>query len=363
MLLASTVARAQDPLRVLDHMPHKAASPTSVITVTFDRPVAGTLEHTVDPSRVVHLTPELRVRVEWRDPSTVRIVPLEPLLPGLHYDVTVDTGFAAIDGSRLAAPEHIRIDVRGPALIGSVPALSNNARRPLDPTGKVLLAFSAPVADSVLAATVRLMPRADHPCAMAHAIAYHVVRQRRPQKGDPYQMGYRPWELDVDNDEDSVRFARVAELTPDEPVPENCLADLAVPSLDSMDSPSVLYPVSTARPFGRIGIGCGENCATATTVGVNFDAPVAPEKLVASVHFEPADAFKPVSSLPSKLSSVVARSASASARFEPVDAVRTCSSMRSSVMRRLRPAVTPVPTKSLPNCSVGRSLSSVRCRL
>ena len=34
-----------------------------------------------------------------------------------------------------------------------------------------------------------------------------------------------------------------------------------------------------------------------------------------------------------------------------------------NLMRRLRPAVTPVPTKFEPSCSVGRSLSSVRCRL
>ena len=82
---------------MLDYTPRDAARPASVITITFDRPVVGTPDHTA----------------EWRDPSTVRIIPLEPLIPGTRYDIIVDTAFTAIDGSALAAPEHIAVAVRG----------------------------------------------------------------------------------------------------------------------------------------------------------------------------------------------------------------------------------------------------------
>ncbi len=289
LLLAAATAGSQEPLHVLDHMPRDVARPTDVITITFDRPVAGTPDHIVDPSRIVKLSPELRVRAEWRDPSTVRLVPLEPLTPGDRYDITVDTAFTAIDGSRLAAPERFAMVVRGPALIGSVPRLSTLFQGGLDPTGRLMLGFSAPVPDSLLMGAVRLIPRVDHPCGLVHPIDYRVVQQRSPQKGDSYELGYRPWERDTS----SMRFMRIVELVPNEPIPEDCIADLSVPSLDSLDSRTVRYQVRTPRAFGRIGIGCGDDCPMATAVGINFDAPVAPELLMASVHFEPAAAFNP----------------------------------------------------------------------
>ena len=103
---ASSVIGAQGTLRVLTWLPRDLARPTDIITITFDRPVAGSIEHVVDPSHLVRIEPAIRMRVEWRDPSTIRVLPLEPLLPGHRYDVTVDTGFSSFDGSKLRAPHH-----------------------------------------------------------------------------------------------------------------------------------------------------------------------------------------------------------------------------------------------------------------
>jgi uncharacterized protein YfaS (alpha-2-macroglobulin family) len=280
---------AQEPLHVLEHMPREATKPVDIITITFDRPVVGTLEHAVDPSRFVRISPEVEMRIEWRDPSTIRIVPLEPLIPGNRYNVTVDTGFGAFDGSRLAAPEHFTLLVRGAALEASVPQLSPTWETALGPTGRVLLAFSAPVSDSMLSDAVKLVTRADKNCGASRTVAYRVERQRPPQKGDSYELGYRP------GSPDSVlmRFRRVVEMAPEEPVPENCSADFSVPSLDPLDSYTVLYRMRTPRSFGRVGIGCKGECPIATGVSINFDAPVAPELFMSSVHFYPPTAFSP----------------------------------------------------------------------
>ncbi len=289
-LVVTIAGGAQDPLRVLNHMPRDVARPTEVITITFDRPVVGTLEHAVDPSRIVHIAPDVQMRVEWRDPSTIRIIPLELLTPGNHYDITIDTGFGAFDGSRLAAPEHFALSVRGAALEGTLPYLNTNGEAQLDPTGRMLLAFSAPVADSTLSSAVKLIIRPDPKCGVSRTIAYRIDRQRSPRQGDPYELQYRRENLDAS----MTRFRRVVEMIPEEAIPEGCRGDFAIPSLDSLDSFTVLYKVRTARSFGRVGIGCKGDCPIATGVGINFDAPVAPELLMSSVHFYPPTAFAPI---------------------------------------------------------------------
>ncbi len=287
---AGRPALAQDTLRVLDHLPREVARPGDVITITFDRPVAGSLEHMVEPSRIVRVEPAVRARMEWRDPSTIRIVPLEPLQPGRRYTFTVDTAFAAFDGSRLAAPERFTLGVRGPQLIGSVPYLAvGNGTQTLDPTGRLLLGFSAPVADSVLNRTVVLTTNGGDRCRVARAFAYHLVQQRVVRDSDPWELRYHAWSADSV----SRRFQRLAELKPDEPLPEDCAAVLSVPSFDSLDAVTVRYPVRTARPFGLDTLTCQEDCAFAKSMTLKFSAPVAPHALLAAVKFEPAAAFSP----------------------------------------------------------------------
>jgi hypothetical protein len=45
------------PLRVLRTTPTDSAPPASAITVTFDRPVAGSLDRTVDPRAILSVAP------------------------------------------------------------------------------------------------------------------------------------------------------------------------------------------------------------------------------------------------------------------------------------------------------------------
>ena len=287
LLAPPATAHAQEPLRVLQQMPRDIARPTDVITITFDRPVAGTLEHTIDLSRFVRIEPAVRARIEWRDPSTIRIVPLDPLEPAHRYRITIGTGFDALDGSRLAAPERFTLVVRGPALIGSDPALDARSTARLDPTGRLLLSFSSTVADSILRQTVRVTTLAGERCAAARTIGYRVVGHRALRDDDSWSLHPYPYYGHPNE------FQRVVELMPEERLPEECMGDLTLPTLDSLDATEVRFRVLTAKPFGLESLKCQAECPVAKGVTLSFDAPVAPMELWKSVHFEPAAAFAP----------------------------------------------------------------------
>src|ERR1041384_641992 len=119
LLLVAAAAVATDgppPLRVIRTTPAGSADPASAITVTFDRPVAGSLDRTVDPKTVLALEPEVRGVWDWRDPVTVRFRPAAPLHAGLTITVTVRSGVTAMDGSALAEPYRFsfRVSAAGP---------------------------------------------------------------------------------------------------------------------------------------------------------------------------------------------------------------------------------------------------------
>ena len=65
LLAAAGLLLAADPareLRVLRVVPAEEAAPTAVVTITFDRPVAGSLDRTVDPAGFSASSPQSRVR-------------------------------------------------------------------------------------------------------------------------------------------------------------------------------------------------------------------------------------------------------------------------------------------------------------
>src|SRR5690242_14555654 len=102
LVLAAGVGLLADPgsdLRVLRVTPSGDAAPTTAVTVTFDRPVAGSLDRTVDPRAVFTIAPAVPGALDWRDPVTIRFRPAAPLPPNSVYTVTVATTFTAMDGS------------------------------------------------------------------------------------------------------------------------------------------------------------------------------------------------------------------------------------------------------------------------
>src|SRR4030095_2321912 len=93
---------AQQPLRVVRHMPFDTIRVGDPIIVVFNRPVAPTVERAPDPVRFVRVEPTLSGSIRWRDPSTISIVP-NALPPSGHHTITVGSTFSADDGARLEA--------------------------------------------------------------------------------------------------------------------------------------------------------------------------------------------------------------------------------------------------------------------
>ena len=115
-----------DPLHVLRATPVGEGSPGAVITVSFDRPVAGSLDRSVDPAKIFQVSPQVAGRLEWRDPITIRLTPARLLTPGTTYTVTIRPDFEAMDGSRLDQPYEFSFRVRGPEVLNSSIASSGN---------------------------------------------------------------------------------------------------------------------------------------------------------------------------------------------------------------------------------------------
>ena len=102
-LTSPLAAQDTPPLRVIRTAPSaQTASALSQIAVTFDRPVAGSLDRVVDPATVMRIEPSIAGKFEWRDPVTVRFIPVAPLTAGATYQVVVSNTFRSMDGGALA---------------------------------------------------------------------------------------------------------------------------------------------------------------------------------------------------------------------------------------------------------------------
>jgi hypothetical protein len=82
------------------------------------------------------------------------------------------------------APERIRIHVRGPRRLTSIPMLVPNGRTTLDPTGELRILYSAPVDSAFLEGIVRFEVAAEGGCART-LIPYQVKTQRPPMRAIP----------------------------------------------------------------------------------------------------------------------------------------------------------------------------------
>ncbi len=284
-------APALQSFRNLGHRPLSDARPSDVITITFDRPVVRMLEGSVDPARFVRVEPDVHARVEWRDASTIRVIPGEPLQPGRRYTVVVDSGLTASDGGRLAVTERIVISVRGPEFATSEPRVLPNYDNWLPVSGHLMLVYSAPVPDSVFDRLVRLEISASGECQTPRTIAYRVIRQRPMEPTDPWHFRYGRDYTYVDSL--ALRFRRVVELDPVERPPEGCTGRLVIPTFDSLDTPTAGYGVRTALPFVLEDFVCADpaDCAAAGSFILRFSSPITRDAFTRSVHFSPAEAF------------------------------------------------------------------------
>ncbi len=222
---ALTAGSVVAPLRIIRTTPVGESGPLPVITVTFDRPVAGSLDRTVDPATVLTVQPAIPGRLEWRDPVTLRLIPSAPLLPDTRYTVTVSTAFTAMDGERLPQPATFSFRARGPVLLDARPMRSREVLEHVTPDQRFDLIYSAPVDLARISSAAFLEMNAA--CSNERIIRLRATGQRRITAQDDWQLreagGYQR-----DRATDSLR--RVIQLAPERPLPHGCAGALAAPA-------------------------------------------------------------------------------------------------------------------------------------
>ncbi|HEY9427647.1 MAG TPA: alpha-2-macroglobulin family protein [Gemmatimonadaceae bacterium] len=287
LVLAAAPLRAQDgSLHVLRHTPADTASPGNVVTVIFDRPVAGRLGADVDAARIFRIEPAVAGHVSWRDPITIRFVPDEPLTPGDSFTVTVDTGFEALDGSRLELPYRFAFRVPGPRLIErSFRGEYSSAPQVLPLDGRIRLVYSAPVDLELLRRSARLELTSCE--AGPRTIALLPIRQRPVADDDPIEVKTAGgWDRDTLAD----RFRRVVELEPADSLPVGCWGHLVLPNTadDALYGREESYAVSTAPLFRLAQFSCDlvDRCLT-QGLTLRFSAQVDVDSVKRYVHLQP----------------------------------------------------------------------------
>jgi uncharacterized protein YfaS (alpha-2-macroglobulin family) len=271
------------PLGVLRVSPTGDAERNATISITFDRPVAGSLDRTVDPARLVHVEPEVAGTIEWRDPVTITISPRELLRPDTRYTVTVSPDFAAMDGSRLERAYRFSFRVKGPTLITSSLARGPEWSWFLTPASRFALVYSAPVDLALLSATAYL--RLGPECTGERTVRLRALSQRRLDKSDSYL--YRSYVPRVDS------LRRVVQLAPQTPLPLACSGELFAPTeLAAGRTGSSSWTFSTYGPFRLAKVDCAERryCPTGPLVA-HFSTPVRGAEVMRRVRLLPEARF------------------------------------------------------------------------
>jgi hypothetical protein len=278
----NAIAPAGGPLQVLRVTPGSPASPNAVVTVTFDRPVAGGLDATVDARAIFSIDPAVPGTIEWRDPITLRFTPAAPLTPGASYRIRIDPGFQAMDGSRLARAYGAEFRVAAPRVLGGEPTNQHKEGSHLPATPTFVLLISAPVDPGLMErmASIRLAAGcgADGGAGGARAgesIAVRVVEQRRIEEDDPryfIYMGYDgPYPRDAERD-----LRRVVELEPVEPLPLACAGILYLPiEFDPGTRERTEWRFRTYAPLrqDQASGGCGGSAPTGP-LRIAYSSPV-----------------------------------------------------------------------------------------
>ena len=289
-VLAAVVA-AEPPavLRVLSSSPEGDAPLTAPIQVIFDRPVAGSLDRSVDPAGIFRMEPAVAGRLEWRDPVTLRFQPAKPLTPGASYRVTISNTFQAMDGSKLEQPFSYDFTVLGPQLLTGLPVNEGESPQFLGRDATFDLVFSAPIEAGALKDKAWL--EMNEACGPGRKIALRVTGQRPIADDDSWQ--YREaggWERDRAGDE----LRRVVSLKPEKPLPLDCAGVLYAPSVIDAEGtkPFVHWTFQTYTRLRLADVKCasGDACPTGG-VQLTFSTPVKGAEVERYVKLMPGVAF------------------------------------------------------------------------
>ncbi|MEO7997330.1 MAG: hypothetical protein ABI852_07790 [Gemmatimonadaceae bacterium] len=280
---------APSNLRIVRYTPSDSGAPNSIIAITFDRPVAVVREQSVDPKDVMTIAPEVPGVFEWRDATTIRFLPHEPIKPGTTMSVLIDTAAIASGGVRKGVRFELPLRFSGARplamMVDSHLANTDWAAGPF-PVFRVL--YSTIVDMDSVASRTRIV----FPDGCGGAIALKPLRQRLVRKGEG-----NPIERAGGVGRDTIpdRYRRVVEFEPTDSLPPNCLGLWHVASFDpSRPLEAWRYGVRTAPPFAVTSLlpcllasyNASSNCES-DGFSLIFSAEVATEEFVRHVHFSP----------------------------------------------------------------------------
>ncbi|MEP6572188.1 MAG: Ig-like domain-containing protein [Gemmatimonadota bacterium] len=289
VLAGAYIAAPPSTLLVLRSSPDGQAGPTAQITVTFDRPVAGSLDRSVDPGTILRVNPSVEGKLEWRDPVTIRLRPANPLKPGSTYTVTVANNFAAMDGSRLAAPYQFTFTVTGPRLLTGNPVSEGDHPAYLGASQKFELVYSAPLELSSAAAVAYL--EFSNACSAPGTVRLKPVSQRAITDKDPWQFrdagGY-----DRAHDADPLR--RVVQFVPEKSLPLGCTGEVvALSTVDAeRTSPFLRWGFQTYGAFSMVRAACSsDHYCPAGGVRLEFSTPVRGTEVLRAARILPSASY------------------------------------------------------------------------
>ncbi|HEY4303740.1 MAG TPA: MG2 domain-containing protein [Gemmatimonadaceae bacterium] len=281
----TTKQTAPPPLRVIRSSPDGDGTPLSRVMITFDRPVAGSLDNLIDPSTLVRVEPAIPGKIEWRDPVTIRLTPSRPLPAGTTYRVTVANTFRSMDGGTLATPFQFSFRIQGPTLQSGTPVGPGGKAEQLTPNQHFELVYSAPVDLEKVSAAAYLEFNAA--CSATRVI--HLRAQSQ------HPMPPQPVEYDEDAGPDGMSnpaldsLRRGVLLVPESPLPYGCSGELVAPA-EIGDATRGLQrmAVSTYGEFRIAKIECnGEQPCPYGPFFVTFTTPVRGDMIARTVLLTP----------------------------------------------------------------------------
>jgi hypothetical protein len=278
-------AQTPAPLRVIRTMPGSAANALSEISVTFDRPVAGSLDRSVDAESVFRIEPAVSGRLEWRDPVTIRLRPTGLLTAGTTYTVTIANTFRSMDGGALAQPYRFSFRVQGPAIVYALPRNESGGWGSLALDQRFDVVYSMPTDPTKLASTAYV--EFSGACAGgARVVRLHAVSQRRVGDNDVPGLE-RHFAPDPRHALDSLR--RIIQLGPDSMMPRNCMGELVAPKeLDDLSRGYERWRFVTHGDFriGAFTCSDGDYCPRGP-LKLTFTTPVSGATLLRNVKLVP----------------------------------------------------------------------------
>ncbi|HEY0035733.1 MAG TPA: Ig-like domain-containing protein, partial [Longimicrobium sp.] len=267
VLRAESADQTGPVLGVLRTAPDSAAQPFDVVTVTFDRPVAGGLEEMVSAESLFRIEPAVEGKAEWRDPVTLRFTPAAQLRPGATYTVTIDDGFAAMDGARLPRPHRFSFTVQTARILTGYPVGPHAKPLYLQPEPRFFVMVSSGLEPAALAAAGRL--ELGKACEGPKTVALRGVGTRPIGTGDPEWLRFFGSTGSTAGDE----MRRVVELAPARPLPPGCEGELVLP-VGMGEAEELRWPFATYGPLRVVEGGCPEyNCHYGPAV-IEFSTPV-----------------------------------------------------------------------------------------